>query len=221
MSVFLDTLPPAERELLLAAGHARQWQRQEFVVRSGDPATSVILLVRGQVKIHGRGGDGAEVVFGLLGPGDLLGEISLTRRAVRSLDATALEPVEGVVVAVRDLRALLQSHPAVTLTLLELALDRLRVADSRRVEYATAESLPRVTRRLVELTERFGTARADGAIEVDLPINQEELASWSAASREATARALRTLRELRLIETHRRRLVVHDLERLRTHAART
>jgi CRP/FNR family cyclic AMP-dependent transcriptional regulator len=75
-----------------------------------------------------------------------------------------------------------------------------------------------VASRLVELTERFGAERADGSLEVGLPINQEELASWSASSRESTARALRTLRELGLIETSRLRLIVRDLERLRSHA---
>jgi CRP/FNR family transcriptional regulator, cyclic AMP receptor protein len=70
----------------------------------------------------------------------------------------------------------------------------------------------------VELTERFGDAREDGAVQVGLPVNQEELASWSASSRESTARALRTLRELGLIETSRLRMVVLDLERLRSHA---
>jgi CRP-like cAMP-binding protein len=72
--------------------------------------------------------------------------------------------------------------------------------------------------RLVELAERFGQPGDDGAIEVGLPINQEELASWSASSKESTARALRTLRELGLIRTHRLHLTVLDLERLRVHA---
>jgi CRP/FNR family transcriptional regulator, cyclic AMP receptor protein len=77
-----------------------------------------------------------------------------------------------------------------------------------------------VTSRLVELAERFGRPLDGGAIEVALPFAQEELASWSASSRESTARALRTLRELGLIETHRLAVTVLDLERLRAHAAR-
>jgi CRP/FNR family cyclic AMP-dependent transcriptional regulator len=75
-----------------------------------------------------------------------------------------------------------------------------------------------VASRLVELTERFGAIEANGKIDVALPITQEELAAWSASSRESTARSLRTLRILGLIETHRRRLTVLDLDRLRAHA---
>jgi CRP-like cAMP-binding protein len=88
------------------------------------------------------------------------------------------------------------------------------------MEFATSESLARVAGRLVELAERFGVKRADDSIDVALPITQEELASWSASSRESTARALRTLRGLKLIETSRRGMIVLDLEGLRSHSSR-
>jgi CRP-like cAMP-binding protein len=63
-------------------------------------------------------------------------------------------------------------------------------------------------------------SRPEGGLDVRLPVNQEELASWSGSSRESTARALRTLRELGLIETQRLRMVVLDLEGLRAHQPR-
>jgi CRP/FNR family transcriptional regulator, cyclic AMP receptor protein len=218
---FLERLAEDEREALLAAGRTRAWRRGEMLIRAGDAATSAIVLLDGLVKVHLTGSGGGEVVLGINGPGDLLGEVTATQTAaVRSANVTALQQVEGMVIALPELQAFLRTHAAVTLAMLDLALRRLRVADRRRLEFATAESLPRVTSRLVELAERFGTATATGAIDVGLPINQEELASWSASSRESTARALRTLRELKLIETHRMRFVVLDPERLRAHASR-
>ena len=142
------------------------------------------------------------------------------REAVRSASVTALDRVDSLVIPIPDLRGFLSQHPRAALALLDLALARLYVADARRIEFASSESLPRVTSRLVELAERFGQRLGSGAIEVALPFAQEELASWSASSRESTARALRTLRELGLIETHRLHITVLDLERLRAHAAR-
>jgi CRP/FNR family cyclic AMP-dependent transcriptional regulator len=170
--------------------------------------------------VHRPAADGADVVLGLCGPGDLLGEITAVRDASRSATATALERVRAVVLPIPELRSFLASHPHASLALLDLALRRLYVADARRVEFATSETLGRVTGRLLELADRFGRRLPDGTIDVGLPINQEELASWSASSRESTARALRTLRELHLIQTHRLRLTVLDADRLRLHAAR-
>ena len=178
------------------------------------------MLLEGLVKIHRSAADGAEVVLNLSGPGDLLGEVSAVAGRSRSANVTAVHPVVAIVLAASELRAFLAAHPRAALALLDLALSRLHAADMRRIEFATSESLGRVASRLIELAGRFGTERADGAIEVGLPITQEELASWSASSRESTARALRTLRELGLIQTHRRHLTVLDLDRLGRHAAR-
>lgn len=189
-------------------------------MRSGDRVDSATVLLQGSVKVHKTAAEGAEVVLALLGPGDLLGEMSAVGEAERSADATALEAVEGLIISVPDLRGFLSAHPHVMLALLELAVARLRLADLRRIEFATAGSLARVATRIVELAERFGTERDDGAIEIAVPLSQEELAAWSASSRESTARALHTLRELGVLETRRRRLIVRDLERLRPHAAR-
>jgi CRP-like cAMP-binding protein len=217
---FLESLLEQDRNALLEAGRSRRWQRGDLLVRSGDPVDSATVLLSGSVKVHKTAAEGAEVVLALLGAGDLLGEMSAVREAERSADATALEDVEAVVIPVPDLRAFLSAHPNAMLALLEMAVARLHLADLRRIEFATAGSLARVATRLVELAERFGITREDGAIEVGIPLTQEELAAWSASSRESTARALHTLRKLNVLETHRRRLVVRDLEKLRPHAAR-
>jgi biotin operon repressor len=52
-----------------------------------------------------------------------------------------------------------------------------------------------------------------------MPISQDELASWTGASRAGVAAGLQTLRELGWLTTERRRLVIHDLESLRDRAA--
>ncbi len=217
---FMGSLSDLDREALIAAGRRREWAAGDVLMRDGDRADSAIVLLHGLAKIHKTTTEGLDVVLGLCGPGDLLGEISAVREAVRSANVTALDQIRALVVSVPDLRGFLSQHPRAALALLDLALGRLYVADARRIEFASSESLPRVTSRLVELAERFGRPLEDGAIEVALPFAQDELASWSASSRESTARALRVLRELGLIQTHRLHITVLDLERLRAHAAR-
>jgi CRP/FNR family transcriptional regulator, cyclic AMP receptor protein len=219
-STLLESLAGAEREALLSSGHTKRWQPGELLVRRGDQADSAIVLTQGLVKIHTTTAEGTEVVLAFSGAGDLLGEVTAVRDARRSANATAMEPVQGVVIAVAALRSFLTRYPAATLALLDMSLRRLHVADVRRMEFATSGSLARVAARLIELAERFGVTGTDGAIEVTLPISQDELASWSASSLESTGRALRTLRGLGLIETSRRRLTVLDLDGLAAHRPR-
>jgi CRP-like cAMP-binding protein len=213
-------LDNADRTALLTTGRRVDWQRGELLLRAGDQASHAVILIAGFVKIHVSGADGSEVLLDLAGPGDLLGETAALSVGIRSANATALGPVEGLSVDIRELREFLARRPRVASALLEMTLARLRAANARRSEFATTSSLARVASRLVDLTERFGVRVGNGEIDVALPITQEELASWSASSRESTARALRTLRSLGLIQTSRRRLTVRDLGLLRARAAR-
>jgi CRP/FNR family transcriptional regulator, cyclic AMP receptor protein len=217
---FLESLSDGDRRALLSLGHRREWAPGGVLIRTGEPGDSAIVLLAGLVKIHKMATEGEEVLFAINGAGDLLGEISTIRVAQRSATVTALTTVEGVVLPGADLRSFFTRHPGAITALLDLALTRLYTADMQRLEFVAADSLGRVASRLVELAERFGEERDGSVIEVPLPLNQEELASWSAASRESTARALRALRQLELIRTHRLHLTVLDLERLRGHAAR-
>jgi len=66
----------------------------------------------------------------------------------------------------------------------------------------------------VELAERYGHATEHG-VRIDLPITQEELASWVGSSREGVNKALHTLRNRRWVKNERRSITVLDMDALR------
>ena len=89
------------------------------------------------------------------------------------------------------------ADPAVVRQMLEVVVGRLRDADRKRIEFASLDTVGRVAMRTLELADRFGHRTETGVL-VDLPISQEELASWCGSSREATVKALRILARARL-----------------------
>ncbi|MFD1932170.1 MULTISPECIES: Crp/Fnr family transcriptional regulator [Nonomuraea] len=212
---FLSMLTPDEIQALKAAGRPRRWERGEVVMTEGDTSDWVLLLLDGRVKVSSHTSGGTEVVLAVRGPGGLLGEMSAIDGSARSATVTALEPVGGVVV--RDFAGFLRAHGRVAVLLLQLVTERLRDSDRKRIEYGAFDTTGRVATRLVELAERYGEPTNSG-LRVSLPLSQDELAGWTGASREAVSKALRTLRDRGLIETGRRRVMVHDLEGLRKRA---
>lgn len=96
----------------------------------------------------------------------------------------------------------------------------MRDADRKWLEFASLDTLGRVSTRVVELCERFGAASDEG-IRIELALPQDDLAAWCGSSRQATVKALKALRELGLIATARRSALVHDLEGIRRHASVT
>jgi CRP-like cAMP-binding protein len=84
------------------------------------------------------------------------------------------------------------------------------------VELATQDSVGRVARRLVELGADHRGATPSGPYEIEL--TQDELASWTGATRETVARALRLMRQLGWVTTAHRTITVLDPAALRARA---
>ena len=130
----------------------------------------------------------------------------------------AVEHVELLVIAASAFRGFLNRRPNVTLAMLAVLSSRLRASDRRLTEFLAADTLGRISARLVELCDTHGELGDEGSVRVTLPITQEELAGWTGSSLESTAKALRALRSLGWISTRRRAIEVHDLAALRSRA---
>jgi CRP-like cAMP-binding protein len=195
-------------------GVLRHYRRGEVLFTEGDVAERLFVLQQGWVLIRSSAADGHDVVLGLRGPGEVLGELSALDGKPRSATAVAADDASVVVTPVHVLRETLEADPEAARELLIVIAERLREADRRRLEYTTQDTLARVATRLLELTERFGEPVA-GGLRSELPLVQDDLARWCGASRESTVKALRTLRRLGVVSTGRRTVTVHDEPSLR------
>jgi CRP/FNR family transcriptional regulator, cyclic AMP receptor protein len=202
---------------LTARGIHRSFPRGQALFHVGQVPDRVLLLRKGRVKVETTTSAGRAVVLAVRGPGELVGELAALDEQPRSASIVALEPVEAIALSHQDFRAFLLARPTAALALLAELSRRLRDADSKRIEYAAGGTLERVSARLLELCERFGEA-SDGAVEISLPLSQEELAGWTGSSVESVGRALQTMRSLGWIETSRRKIRVLDGDALRRSA---
>ncbi|HEX6022493.1 MAG TPA: Crp/Fnr family transcriptional regulator [Solirubrobacter sp.] len=214
---FLGMLNPEEARSLHARGVIRRFRRGAALLREGEEPTRVLVLLEGRAKAVTFTEDGREVVLGFLAPGELLGEVATIESRPRSATVIALEPVTALALASGDFWALLDEHPRIWTVVHRIVIRRLRLADLQRKEFSGSNTLSRVSRRLVELSDTHGNEGDEGVV-ITLPISQEELAGWTGSSREAVTKALRTLRDLGWIETGRRSISVRDVEALRRFA---
>lgn len=215
---FLDTLSDADLALLHERGVRRRFAKGAALFHERQVSDRVMFVFEGRVKIVSVAEDGRETVLAFRGPGEVLGELSAIDGQPRSASVIAVDPVEALVLPSADFRAFLERTPRATLFLLERLITRLREADLKRIEFGTSDTIGRVAARLVELADRYGRADGTGGTVIDLPITQEELASWVGSSREGVNKALHTLRGLRWVETERRAITVLDMEALRRRA---
>jgi CRP-like cAMP-binding protein len=211
-------LGDGERAALSELGTHREFPRGAVLMYEGEPGERVMVLETGRVKVTRIEAGGHETMLSIRDPGDVLGELSLVDEGPRVASVTALEPVRVLVIAASVFRAHLERTPRVAFALREVEARRFREATLKRSQFTASDTVGRLAARIVELSERYGAEREDG-IEIELALTQDELTAWTGASRAGVAKAFQTLRELGWIETHRRRLVVHELDALRRRAA--
>lgn len=217
-SGFYGSLTDAEREALREAGAVRRFPPNAFLFTEGAHSAHVIVVLSGRLKISSYTKDGKEVVLGVRGPGDLLGELAALDEEPRSASVSTLEPVEALVVTADRFRSFLADNPRIALEIMQMLTSRLREADRRRIEFGAFDTAGRVARTIVELAERFGAEQGEDSVRIDLPLTQEELAGWTGSSREAVAKALKTMRDRGWIETGRKSILILDLDAVRKRA---
>jgi CRP-like cAMP-binding protein len=213
-----DVLDPADATALRGLASERRYPAGVIMVHHGDEAGSVLVLLEGRVKQVVPGPDGKEVIVGFATPGDLIGEVAALDGGSRSASLEAVDDVRALVLPSAAFERFVHTRPEVAMVLLRSMAARLRMADRQLLEFAVYDVVGRVARRLVELAERHGEQAGD-RVAITLPLSQDELAAWTASSREAVAKALQLLRRLGWVETHRRRIVVLDVSALRDYAA--
>jgi CRP-like cAMP-binding protein len=217
---YLALLPDHDRAALLGRARRRAYRTGQALMLAGDRSDHVQCLLDGGVKICIDTADGHELLLGLRGPGDLVGELNAIdpQDAPRSASVVALAPLTAASLTGAEFREFLDEHPAAARAVTVLLARRLRQADRKRIQFGALDTPRRVAHVLVELAEDHGRA-VDGGTLIDLPLTQEEIAGLIAASRESVARGLAGLRQRGLIDTARRAITVVDLDGLRRYAS--
>jgi CRP/FNR family transcriptional regulator, cyclic AMP receptor protein len=211
---FLRQLGPRDADAFVRLLRRRAVKRGQPILRFGAAGDDVIVVLEGRVKVVGYGAEEREVVLAMRGPGELIGEMAALGGQRRTATAVAVDDVDVGYLKAGELRAFLLEHPDVSMVLIRMLVHRLAEADQDRIDLATQDSVGRLAKRLLELAAEHGIAVPEGT-RIELSLTQDELASWTGATRETVSRALRLMRTLGWIASDQRAITVMDPAALR------
>jgi CRP-like cAMP-binding protein len=211
---FLRQLGRADADALLALLRRRTVARHSPVLRAGSAGDDLVLLLSGRVKLVAFGVERREVVLAIRGPGELIGEMAALGGQRRTATAIALEDAEVGVLTSDEFRTYLAEHSGAALILIRMLVRRVTEATREVVDLATQDSVGRVAKRLLELAADHGVPAGEG-IRIELSLTQDELASWTGATRETVSRALRLMRRLGWVATEHGSITVLDVQAMR------
>jgi len=214
---FLARLEDGERAALLELGSEHAFPSGAILIFEHELEEPVHLLLEGRVKVTHVDRHGRELLLNIRDPGDVLGELALIDREPCSATVSTLGPAVAQVIGSGAFRAHLEATPRVAVVLLETVAGRFREELSTRLQFTESDTMGRLAARILELSRRYGERNADHTT-IALPISQQELATWAAASRAGAAQALQAMRELGWITTERGLLTIADEPALRARA---
>jgi CRP/FNR family cyclic AMP-dependent transcriptional regulator len=212
-------LAVADREHLLGGGVRRSYGADEVLIREGDPADFVHVIISGWVRVSTVLPDGREIVYALRGPGDVLGELAALHGWDRTASVRSLEPTAVAQLTAAQFQSCLRARPEIGIAVIKTLSVRLREAEFARVGAVSLDVSHRLARHLATLMAERGQRRADGIV-IAAPFTQEEIAKQLGASRRAVARAMALLRARGVLTTGRRSIVVNRPDVLKTLARR-
>lgn len=212
VSIF-SSLDEKELDRLLQATTTKRLAPKEVLFRKGDAGNQLYGILSGSLKVMATGFDGKEVMFTLMGPGEVIGEIPLLDGGERSASVVAVEPTELLTLHRRELIPFLESHPGAAIGLAGVLAARVRRLSERTEDRQTMPLPGRIEKRLIALSKQYGKHPiAGGPVEVRLP--QHDLANLVGTSRESVNKQLRAWEDQGIVEIGRGRVVLRRPEAL-------
>ncbi len=208
-----EALDEETTRALRAAMVQVRMRRGEVLFNEGEPGDRVYVIADGKIKLGHTAPDGRETIIAVLGPGEMLGELSLFDPGPRAATATAIAPSRLLELRHDDLQGFLDGRPQLSTQLLQGLARRLRRTNAALADLVFSDVPGRVAKALIDLAKRFGEP-VDEGIRVVHDLTQEELAQLVGASRETVNKALAEFGNRGWIRLEGRAVVILDEARL-------
>jgi CRP/FNR family cyclic AMP-dependent transcriptional regulator len=188
-------------------------RKGDVVFTEGEPGDSLYIILSGKIKLGRRAADGRQNLIAIMGPADMMGELSLFDPGPRTATATAVTDLRLARLRKQALRPWLTNRPEIAEQLLRVLARRLRRTNDSLADLIFTDVPGRVAKNLLQMAARFGT-RDGGVLRVTHDLTQEELAQLVGASRETVNKALADFASRGWLRLDGKSVIILDPERL-------
>jgi CRP/FNR family transcriptional regulator, cyclic AMP receptor protein len=210
----LEPLGTEEIDWIAQRGSERSFERDEIVYVPGTASEVVFLLLAGRIRLYGVVG-GQEVTFDILQSGTTFGVASMLERFHEEY-AVALEPSRVGLLNLNTFWHLTRQNHEVSMRLVKLLGEHLRLSRSRMRDIALKEVPARLASLILTLVESEGVVTREGHYKILTRYTQEQLATMIGAKRVAVTRAFGILQDIGGVQLRNRQIIVIDLAALRS-----
>jgi len=186
----LSGLPKTFLSELFQDAVAHKLREGEVLFRAGDVGDGCYRIQTGLVKVVVTSRLGEERIISLLGPGAIVGELSVIDGKPRSASVVAIADCSLSFFSRAKFQTCIDSHPELTTYLVRTLARRLREADDALAATTFLSVKQRLARALLSIAEYVGEKNGSGRIQLRLKISQGDLAAMAGVARENVSRTM-------------------------------
>lgn len=180
LAVLPETLRP-----LAARGELKTVRKHQRLIEEGRYGDELYIILSGRLRAFSRNDAGREITYGIYGPGEYLGEMSLDG-GPRSASVVAVEASRCAMVTRQTLLGYIREEPEFALALIAKLIRRTRAATLSARQLALND----VYGRLKMLLESMAVAQADGSRLIAERLTHRDIANRLGCSRGMVTRLM-------------------------------
>ena len=217
------TLPQADLLACMSAQDAddlgriaqlQHYAKNEFIFHAGALDKNVYFLRSGRVKIYQPTDCGKEVILWFCFPGEMFGFAEVAQGGGRVVNAVAGEPSAILRISQTQFTAFLQTHPAVSLLVMQVLSCRLRILGEVLVNLVNDDAQTRIMKLILRLGARYGVRVGSDELHLSIALTHQEIADMVGASRQTVTSVLGQLQRRGLMRLENRRIHIESPELL-------
>lgn len=195
--------------------HSKSFSAGATMMTAEQAGEVVYFIISGTVKVCAEQADGSEVIYSILGPGEIVGEMSALDQPMRSASVVTLEATKALWMDRAAFHRFLLTMPRLTFNLACILSARLRMADAQIRSLARLEVEARVARQLIAFSDRYGQALPNGDTHIQLRLTQGDIAALIGASREHVNKVIVAYKERGYLSVDRQyHITIHNSQAL-------
>jgi CRP-like cAMP-binding protein len=180
-----------------------------------EPSSSIFMLKMGRVKISRYSEDGKEIIMAFINPGEVFGEMAYLGEGERTDIALTVEPSYICAINKDDFSEFIEKNPKLNLKLTRLIGLKLKSYSERIEDLVFKDAKQRVISFIKKLAEDNGKMVGD-QIFVKPFLKHQDIADLTACARQTVNDVLTDLREKGIIDFDRKKLVINDMNDLKS-----
>jgi len=209
----LTDLPLDDLELLTANKTEQVYKKGEIIFREGGYPAGIFYITDGKVKKYKLDNDGKEQIIYVANTGELLGYHAILSGDRYPDSAAALEESRIAFIPKEDFLDTLQISDVLSRRLLKTLSHEFAVLANSLTLFSQKSVRERLALQLIVLREKYKVDFQPG-MPVEINMSRDDLASLVGTARENVVRVLSEFKEVNIVETKGRKIIVHDVNKL-------